>query len=405
MKVLIITPCDLPVPAVMGGAVQTLVESLIRVNEKYKDMELTIISSENEVANAKAISLYQTTRFIRFNQYSVCKVIDTIIDTIKNIITHRDKRYTNEYFRKIYLILKIRQILENNNFDKVILQNSGFLLQIFQKKALVEKYKGRIYYHLHNVPPQNINRMVLSKCHILLISDFLRNKTEEILKSSIADRYSLVKNGIPSELFSNSLGIEEKENLLESLNIPDGKIIFIFAGRLIPQKGIDKVLSAVHQINNRNIILLVVGSAFFDKKVNSEYAAMIQSKCNDMKENVRFTGYVPYHEMWKYYALSDAAILPSMWEEPAGLTIIEAMIAGLPIISTVSGGIPEYVDDKSAILLERNDQIVGNLVQSINEIAKNLQNWKALAINARKIACEVYSEEAFYKRFLVAISK
>lgn len=43
-----------------------------------------------------------------------------------------------------------------------------------------------------------------------------------------------------------------------------------------------------------------------------------------------------------------------MWDEPAGLTMVEAICCGANLITTKSGGIPEYITNDDAILLERN---------------------------------------------------
>ena len=60
------------------------------------------------------------------------------------------------------------------------------------------------------------------------------------------------------------------------------------------------------------------------------------------------------------YQLGNIAVLPSMWEEPAGMTMVEAVVSGLPLITTNSGGIPEYISDDVAVLLDRDENLVDN---------------------------------------------
>ena len=59
MKVLIVSPSMLPVPAVKGGAVEALIESLIKQNEQYKKIELTVVCSWTPDAekNRKSIQI------------------------------------------------------------------------------------------------------------------------------------------------------------------------------------------------------------------------------------------------------------------------------------------------------------------------------------------------------------
>ena len=56
--------------------------------------------------------------------------------------------------------------------------------------------------------------------------------------------------------------------------------------------------------------------------------------------------------MPSFLKIANIIVVPSMWEEPFGLTVLEAMAAGVPLIATRSGGIPE-VCEGSAILLQK----------------------------------------------------
>jgi glycosyltransferase involved in cell wall biosynthesis len=49
-------------------------------------------------------------------------------------------------------------------------------------------------------------------------------------------------------------------------------------------------------------------------------------------------------------------VFPSVWNEPSGLPTFEAQACGLPVVSTYSGGIPEYVEDeRTGLLVKRGD--------------------------------------------------
>ena len=63
-----------------------------------------------------------------------------------------------------------------------------------------------------------------------------------------------------------------------------------------------------------------------------------------------------------------------MWDEPAGMTMVEAIVSGLPLITTNSGGIPEYIPRELAVILERDDDLVENISTSIIKIKKNGNN-------------------------------
>ena len=71
------------------------------------------------------------------------------------------------------------------------------------------------------------------------------------------------------------------------------------------------------------------------------------------------------------YEMADICVLPSIWDDPAPLAVIESLISGKPLITTRSGGIPEYANDDCAIILERNSKLVEHLTQAMVELAND----------------------------------
>ena len=65
------------------------------------------------------------------------------------------------------------------------------------------------------------------------------------------------------------------------------------------------------------------------------------------------------------YQLADISVIPSLCEDAAPLVAVEAMASGLPLIVTKSGGIPEYVSRKCALILEKDNQLIPNLQKSL----------------------------------------
>lgn len=72
---------------------------------------------------------------------------------------------------------------------------------------------------------------------------------------------------------------------------------------------------------------------------------------------VRFCGFFPRAEVGSFMAAADALCVPSLWAEPAGLVISQAMVVGLPVFASNTGGTPEMVaDGVSGILLPPGDE-------------------------------------------------
>lgn len=397
MKVLIVSPCDLPVPAVCGGAVATLIESLIKVNETEMNMELTVFSSYDSKAECKSKN-YPHTKFEWVKIPATIKYIDGIIDNLMG--TTAKTGMPKEYLRKLFVIEQLKKLLCSKSYDAVVIQNSGYLLKVFRKSNFLEKYKGKIYYHLHNDIPGNADTDVLQHCKFLLISNYLKHGVTKLCGATAAERCYVVKNGINTQQYGQVLMENERLKLLKQLKIETDKKIIVYVGRIRPEKGLKELLDAIQTMNDPGVVLMIVGSTNFGTNDIAEFEKEIQEKCARLAERVVFTGFVQNTEVWKYYKLADVAVLPSMWEEPAGLTMIEAAASGIPVITTKSGGIPEYIDEKNAVLLKRDNRIVDSLRSSIQEILSNREKWKKKANYEQKYVCYNFSEEAFYKNFV-----
>jgi glycosyltransferase involved in cell wall biosynthesis len=97
--------------------------------------------------------------------------------------------------------------------------------------------------------------------------------------------------------------------------------------------------------------------------------------------------------------MADVAVLPSLWDEPFGLTCVEALAAGLPLITTKRGGIPEIADDSCAILLDCNNFLAQKIADAIimlyNDPEKRLRMSKASLIRSKSFNQDIYAQNIF----------
>ncbi len=133
---------------------------------------------------------------------------------------------------------------------------------------------------------------------------------------------STVYNGTRFDLFPNEPG--------------KGSEDLVFVGRLVREKGVAEAIKVVRTAGKPLRISGVGRKGFIDSEITPH-----------LSDGVRFLGPLNHgSEQWAgQYADARAALLPIQWEEPFGLTFIESMAAGTPVITFARGAAPEIVED------------------------------------------------------------
>jgi glycosyltransferase involved in cell wall biosynthesis len=146
---------------------------------------------------------------------------------------------------------------------------------------------------------------------------------------------ALLQSGINSELIYQSIDLPEK--------IPELKFTknILYAGRLSKEKGVNYLIKAMVIVkqNVPEAKLLIAG----DGKEKEKLEKIVKNF--ELENNVKFLGWLSKEQLKKLYKDVDFIVLPSIWQEPFGLTGLEAMSYGRPVIAFDVGGIKEYVDN------------------------------------------------------------
>ena len=181
-----------------------------------------------------------------------------------------------------------------------------------------------------------IPRLVKSVHGVAVPSRYVRDRVIGRFSLS-ADRVIVVPGGVDTARFSPLAPHP-------LTRIPERYILFV--GSLQPRKNIGALLKAWQTIRGGNpeVILLIAGKpgrAF--RKVALPYES----------ERVIFTGYFPDSDLPGLYARASLLVLPSL-EEGFGLTALEAMACGIPVIASRAGALPELIGD-AGLLFEPAD--------------------------------------------------
>jgi len=398
MRILIASDCHLPIPAVLGGAIPSLMDTIILENEREQRLNIDVLSVFNEKAETQSEDLRQTS--ITYLKHSLIeKILDYCIQCVLEIIMPSRKGRNLELFWKKKVLRRLKSMLKSNDYGAVIIENQGFLTRVFLDHALFQKYQGKIYYHLHNDIPNSVIDVVGSSGQLILISNYLSKRIVDKYGEDAKKHISILKNGIPIQNYNKSMDKVERFNMRAALGFSESNHVICFVGRICEEKGVLVLLEAFLKITDPSVRLLIVGATEFGNNITSKFEKRVYDICDELADRVKMTGYISHDDIWKYFQLSDVAVLPSMWEEPAGLTVLEAMASGVPVITTDAGGIPEYLGNEHGVIVKRDNNIVEYIVEAINCVIRNPDDWKEKAQNDAKFIIQNYSENGFYRGF------
>ena len=394
MKIAIITAGILPVPPVKGGAVENLVYSFIKQNELSNhpiEIEVYGIESEENVAYPKNQS------YTKYHNIKIGRTHDILEKTkISPLLRLLFKKYKN--YPYLYKVLKI---LKKNKYDYIVVENRPWFIEDIKKVT-----EDKIILHMHNDHLcLNIkeNKSVIEICHkILVVSDYL--KRQILTHFQVEDNKVIVlENGINHLLFTPNLEQTEIDELRKKMNIKKSDFLVVFSGRLIKEKGILEVINSFKLLSHLDDLkLLIMGANTYSSDLGDPFTQELVSLSESIKDKIIFTGYIDYYNMPNYYNIGDIALLPSIWQEPSGLVILEAMSMKLPIITTNVGGIPELIRDKGYVL-DLDSNLQTNIVEAIKELYSDEKLRMRLGDEARSRVIQYYTEEVYYQNFVNAL--
>ena len=218
------------------------------------------------------------------------------------------------------------------------------------------------------------------------------------------EKINVIPNGININNFN---GITKDYDFRRKYAMDNEKII-LYIGRLVYEKGVQHLISAMPKIiNGYNDTKLIIGGkgGMYDELRE-------QAKNLGIENKVYFTGYLSSKEVQKMYKCADIAVFPSTYE-PFGIVALEAMLAGVPTVVSDIGGLNEIVDHgingmksyagnsnsiaDSVLALLYNHQLCNNIVKNAKTKVKQEFNWNKIAQDTfftyEKAICQTMAEK------------
>lgn len=385
MKIAILTSGILPVPAVQGGAVENLIDFCLCYNKIHHLHQITVYSVDHpRLASIESynnddnhyVHIDTTSWLAKIRRYLYLKLKS------RNDYYH----YTVEYFFE-----RAFSFIKKKDYDIILVENRpGYALK------LAGKTSARLVLHQENdfLNNQIQQAQAIYDAYSLIIntSAYITDRVKSLNPTDT--KCKTVLNGIDTHQF-----FQAKPASRGALHFTRNDFIVVYSGRLNKEKGILPLVQAIKQLHSiPHLKLLIIGASSYGKdKAPTPFIEQLQKESESIGNRVVYTGFVDYQQVPSYLKMADIAVVPSMWEEPFGLTVVEAMAAGLPLIATRSGGIPEICEGIATIVEREN--IVDNLVNVILDLYEHPEKRCQMALasveRAKLFDKEIYAQNIF----------
>ncbi len=168
----------------------------------------------------------------------------------------------------------------------------------------------------------------------------------------------------------------------------------LFSGRLLPKKGASEAIQASLKAKEKLIIAGAPNHGIYWEGKIKPY----------LGRNIRYVGNIPRQKIYQYYQKAKALLSPVQWEEPFGLTMIEAQACGTPVIAFDRGSVKEVVKDGKTgfvvpFLAKNGKKNIQGLVEAVKKIdqikRKDCRTWVEKNFTLEKMVNNY--EKVYYK--------
>jgi glycosyltransferase involved in cell wall biosynthesis len=165
-----------------------------------------------------------------------------------------------------------------------------------------------------------------------------------------------------------------------------------FTGRLVKYKGVELLIDIAENLGDRNMAFFLAGSG------DKEYVSFLKKTIGEKKLETRFflLGFLDNTEA--FIAKMDVGLLPSLWREPFGLSILEFMQQGIPVITSNNGAQVEFIEHEKTGLLV--NPTVENVTNALIKLLDDKAYREKIGKNAKDFCAKDFSYDRFYNSIM-----
>lgn len=241
-----------------------------------------------------------------------------------------------------------------------------------------KRWTRRLYIYRHEKHP----------LYLLGVSNAIRDDVRKSLVKSDKNHIQTLYNAIDVDNITATL--LSKQDALKKLNLPEKAFVFANVGRLHPEKDQSTLISAFSKVHLSlpDSVLVIVGTGRLAQQLKQ------QAETLGISDKVFFSGRIP--NVATYFRAFDCFVLSSD-HEPFGMVLLEAMVAGVPIICSNCGGGPEVVGATGELFDLKNTAQLADKMKKTYHLS--LADKQRLAKEMVMRVNEKFSYRAAYKAF------
>ena len=390
MKIAIVAPEVFPVPPIRGGAIETGIEEC---SSNLTDHEVHIFSISDP-----DLPRYEKRGHRIFHRYE-----RTLLDRLLLSSWRLPFKNSNS---KWYFWPYIQWVSEEVKHlsPEVIRVHARIQFVPWLREAAK---KAQIILCIHNVSTlegENVwTQEAINACDA--ITGCSRFMTEEIVRRhpSCAAKTRLLYNGVNVVAFQPYwIRAKERETLRKENGFSEGPVV-LYVGRLVEEKGAHLLIDAFKKAlkNAPRAKLLIVGSRTFSDERPTPYIEGLRKQAEGFEGRIHFAGYVSRDEIYRYYLMSDLIAFPSLWKEPFGVVVLEAMSCALPVVAFDDGGPAEVIQNgKDGVLVPREKGSEG-FASALTCLMRDERLREEIGREARRKVEERFNWPSIAKEFLL----
>lgn len=227
----------------------------------------------------------------------------------------------------------VKRLLPQVSPDLIHIHGMG-PLEWYDIKEVPLVYTNHTSGYLKRIAKGGWRRMAMLKRHFAKVDLFLAPSRELLhIPFPIRARREFIANGVDAAAFVRDP--QTRARLRADLGYGEGERVAIVTRRLVDKNGVIHLARASEFLKDPRLKFLMIGDGPERAAVEGEFRRHLDGR-------VTFLGNKRHEEIVAYYSAADFSVLPSLMEATS-ISGLEAMAAGLPLVGTAVGGIPELI--------------------------------------------------------------